>query len=180
MLESMTDSALPPLPPPRHPGRPYRVSCVCLGNICRSPMAEVVLRDQVAQAGLADRIEVDSAGTGDWHVGGPMEREARAQLALRGYDGEAHRARQFDRSWLPELDLVLAMDARNLRDLRDLASPAEADRIVLFGDVAGLGGRDVPDPYYGTADDFAGVLAMLESGMASLVERLRLVIEVPA
>ncbi len=176
----MTDSALPPLPPPRHQGRPYRVCCVCLGNICRSPMAEVVLRDQVAQAGLAGRIEVDSAGTGDWHVGGPMDREARAQLADRGYDGEAHRARQFDQSWLPELDLVLAMDTRNVRDLRAQARAAEADRIVLFGDVAGLGGRDVPDPYYGTADDFADVLAMLETGMARLVERLRLVIEVPA
>ena len=146
MLKGMTDSALPPLPPARHPGRPYRVCCVCLGNICRSPMAEVVLRDQVARAGLDGRIVVDSAGTGDWHVGGPMEREARAQLTRRGYDGEAHRARQFDRSWLPELDLVLAMDAGNLRDLRALAPATEADGIVLFGDVAGLGGRDVPDP----------------------------------
>jgi protein-tyrosine phosphatase len=166
----MTD---PDLPEPRHPGEPYRVCCVCLGNICRSPMAEVVLRDQVAKAALAGQIVVDSAGTGDWHVGGPMEREARAQLAKRGYDGEAHRARQFDRDWLPGRDLVLAMDASNYRDLRAMAPREEADRIVLFGDVAGFGGRDVPDPYYGEAEDFAAVLTMLEEGMARLVERLQ-------
>jgi protein-tyrosine phosphatase len=167
----------PPLPPPRDLAGPYRICCVCLGNICRSPIAEVVLRDQLSEAGLAQRVIVDSAGTGDWHVGQPMEDRAAAQLARAGYDGTAHRARQFQPSWLADRDLVLALDAANLRDLRALAATkalaAETDRIRLFGEVAGLGGQDIPDPYYGTAADFARVLALVEAGTANLVEQLR-------
>jgi protein-tyrosine phosphatase len=143
-------------------------------------MAEVVLRDQLAKAGLANRVVVDSAGTGDWHVGGRMNDRARRQLARGGYDGEAHRARQIDPSWLSERDLVLAMDSANLRDLRAMAPADEASRIRLFGEVGGLGGQDVPDPYYGTDADFASVHAMLESGMARLAAQLSAVIEVPA
>jgi protein-tyrosine phosphatase len=176
----MPDATDTPLPPPRDPAGPYRICCVCLGNICRSPMAEVVLRDQVAKAGLSDRVTVDSAGTGNWHVGDRMNTRARAQLRRGGYDGEAHRARQFDRSWLADRDLILAMDASNLDDLRVLARRAGSgdgddldERIRLFGEVAGLDGADVPDPYYGTDEDFAHVLAMLESGMATIVEQLR-------
>ena len=135
-------------------------------------MAEVVLREQVSKAGLGDHVVVDSAGTGDWHVGDRMHTGARAQLARSGYDGVAHRARQFDPSWLPERDLILAMDASNLRDLRAQASAPEADRIRLFGEIAGLGGQDVPDPYGGSAEDFADVLALLESGMSHLVAQL--------
>ena len=110
-----------PLPPPRDPTGPYRICCVCLGNICRSPMADAVLRAQIARPASADRVIVDSAGTGDWHVGERMHRGASSQLNRNGYDGDTHRARQFDRSWLAERDLVLAMDASNLRDLRALA-----------------------------------------------------------
>jgi len=161
-----------PLPSPRHPDGPYRICCVCLGNICRSPIAEVVLRDQVTKAGLVGAVVVDSAGTGDWHVGARMHAGSRKQLALGGYDGESHRARQFNPSWLPERDLVLAMDAANLRDLRAIAHPADQDRIRLFGEVAGLGGQDVPDPYYGSDADFARVLALMETGMASLTAQL--------
>ena len=163
-----------PLPPPRNPAGPYRICCVCLGNICRSPMAEAVLRDQVAKAGLSDRVTVDSAGTGDWHIGDRMNHQARKQLARSGYDGEAHRARQFDASWLAGYDLILAMDAANLRDLRALDPAGDPDhRIRLFGGIAGLGGQDVPDPYYGTDKDFARVLAMLETGLATIVDHLR-------
>jgi protein-tyrosine phosphatase len=162
------------LPPPRDPNGPYRICCVCLGNICRSPMAEVVLRDQVAKAGLAGRVAVDSAGTGDWHVGDAMDPGARGQLAARGYDGEAHRARQIDASWLAGRDLILAMDRANLRDLRRMAETAgDGDRIRLFGEVAGLGGQDVPDPYYGTAADFGRVLDLLEAGLGSVAAQLR-------
>ena len=170
----MPHAADMPLPPPKDLAGPYRICCVCLGNICRSPMAEVVLRDQVAKAGLGEYVIVDSAGTGDWHVGDRMNVRARAQLRRGGYDGEAHRARQFRRSWLPDRDLLLAMDADNLRDLRALAPDGDPDRrIRLFGEIAGLDGEDVPDPYYGTDADFAHVLGMLESGMASLVDQLR-------
>ena len=174
------DAITIPLPPPRNAGGPYRICCVCLGNICRSPMAEVVLREQLAAAGLTDRVVVDSAGTGDWHIGDRMHSGARAQLARSGYDGKAHRARQFDSAWLPERDLILAMDASNLRDLRAAAPAAEADRIRLFGEVAGLGGRDVPDPYGGSPDDFAEVLALLESGMRRLVAQLKAMPELSA
>jgi protein-tyrosine phosphatase len=143
-------------------------------------MAEVVLREQLAEAGLGDRVIVDSAGTGDWHIGDRMNTGARAQLARSGYDGKSHRARQFDSSWLPGRDLILAMDASNFRDLRAQAPTAEADRIRLFGEVAGLGGRDVPDPYGGSPDDFADVLALLESGMRRLVAELKAMPELSA
>ena len=136
-------------------------------------MAEVVLRDQVDKAGLSSRVVVDSAGTGDWHVGARMHNGSRRQLASNGYDGESHRARQFGPSWLPERDLVLAMDAANLRDLRGMADPADRDRIRLFGEIAGLDDQDVPDPYYGSDVDFARVLALLETGMSRLAAQLR-------
>jgi protein-tyrosine phosphatase len=168
------------LPPPRNASGPYRVCCVCLGNICRSPMAEVVLRAQLAEAGLGDRVIVDSAGTGDWHVGQRMNPPARAQLERRGFDGSAHRARQFDASWLAERDLVLAMDASNFAALRRLARGDAQGRIRLFGDVAGFGGADVPDPYGGGPEEFARVLDMLETGMARLVDQLRVVLGAPA
>lgn len=161
---------------------PYRVCCVCLGNICRSPMAEVVLRARLAEAGLSGRVVVDSAGTGDWHEGEPMYQRARAQLERRGYDGAAHRARQIDASWLAERDLVLAMDASNLQALRSLSRTEGADsrRLRLFGEVAGLDGADVPDPYGGSPVEFARVLDMLEAGMARLVDQLRTVAGTPA
>jgi len=179
MLNAMPQSMEPPareLPPPRDPSGPYRVCCVCLGNICRSPMAEVVLRAQLAAAGLGDRVTVDSAGTGDWHLGQPMNPPARRRLERHGYDGAGHRARQFDASWLPERDLFLAMDSSNLANLRALAGtgadPDTMPRIRLFGEVAGLGGADVPDPWGGSAEDFAQVLTMLETGMARIVSQL--------
>ena len=202
---------MPALPPPRDPQGPYRICCVCLGNICRSPMAEVVLREQLKKAGLGGKVVVDSAGTGDWHIGGRMDSKARRELTRNGYDGESHRARQFQRSWLNERDLILAMDAANLRDLRALAKPVrgasdgkdrhrigspthghlpggrapvppegDQDRIRLFGEIAALDGQDVPDPYYGSADDFAYVRALLEKGMSHLVSQLAAMPEISA
>ena len=164
-----------PLPPPREPGTPYRVCLVCLGNICRSPMAETVLRASLAEAGLAETVTLDSSGTGDWHVGEPMYAQARRALARRGYDGSAHRARQFEASWLPERDLVLAMDAGNLATLRRLAGPDDRDRIRLFGEVGGLGeigGGQIPDPYGGNEADFAYVLDLLGAAAPVVAARL--------
>jgi protein-tyrosine phosphatase len=143
-------------------------------------MAEVVLREQLRKAGLGDKVVVDSAGTGDWHIGDRMNSKARRELARNGYDGESHRARQFRRSWLKERDLILAMDAANLRDLRALAADEDQDRIKLFGEIADLDGQDVPDPYYGTADDFASVRALLEKGMSRLVSQLAAMPEISA
>jgi protein-tyrosine phosphatase len=132
-------------------------------------MAESVLRAQVAKTGLEQRVQVDSAGTGDWHVGDRMDRKASTELKRNGYDGDSHRARQFRPSWLAERDLILAMDTANLRDLRALAPAGDADRIRLFGEIGGLDGVDVPDPYYGDQSDFARVRALLETGMEHLV-----------
>jgi peptidoglycan/LPS O-acetylase OafA/YrhL/protein-tyrosine-phosphatase len=167
-----------PLPAPRGPGGPYRVCLVCLGNICRSPMAETVLRAALAEAGLDGAVQVDSAGTGDWHLGEPMHPPARAALARRGYDGSAHRARQVEPSWLAGRDLVLAMDARNLAALRRMAGPAGRDRIRLFGEAGGLpAGTEIPDPYGGDDAGFDHVLDLLSAAAPVLAARLSELLE---
>jgi protein-tyrosine phosphatase len=155
------------LPPAREEGR-YRIGVVCLGNICRSPMAEVVLTDRVAEAGLDDRVEVASCGTGDWHIGDPMDRRAAATLAAAGYDPSRHRAQQFAGSWLEEYDVLLAMDAQNRSDI------AGDERVLMFRDFDPVEpGSDVPDPYYGGDSGFEEVLTMVERTSAEIVEALR-------
>jgi protein-tyrosine phosphatase len=138
-------------------------------------MAETVLRAALAEAGLAGAVTVDSSGTGDWHVGQPMNAQARRALAGRGHDGSAHRARQFETAWLPGLDLVLALDASNLATLRRLAGPRDRDRIRLLGEVGGLGeigGGQIPDPYGGTDADFGYVLDLLGAAAPVIAARL--------
>jgi len=161
------------VPAPRAPGR-YRIALVCLGNICRSPMADVVLNERVTGAGLGDRVTVVSSGTGDWHLGEPMDRRAAALLTSEGYDATAHRAQQVGRSWLSDCDLLLAMDRQNLRDLRALAGgETDPERIRLFGDFdPAEPGAEVPDPYYGDGDGFRVVLAMVERTSEALVTAL--------
>ena len=164
-----------PLPLPHEPGTPYRVCLVCLGNICRSPMAETVLRASLAEAGLDGAVTLDSAGTGDWHVGQRMHPAARAALAHRGYEGSVHRARQFQPSWLAERDLVLAMDGHNLMALRRMAGAADHQRIRLFGEVGGLAdinGGEIPDPYGGDDDDYGYVLDLLSAAAPVIATRL--------
>ncbi len=176
----MALSSAAELPSPREPGAPYRVCLVCLGNICRSPMAETVLRAEVAAAGLDGVVIVDSAGTGDWHVGDVMNSGARAALASRGFDGSVHRARQIQPSWLARRDLVLAMDARNLADLRRMARGRDVDRIRLFGEVGGLdepSGGEIPDPYGGDADEFGYVLDLLSAAAPVITGRLARLLE---
>ncbi len=156
----------PALPAPRASGR-YAVALVCLGNICRSPMAHVVLEDRLARAGLSEVASVRSSGTAGWHVGQPMDERAAATLRTAGYDPSRHRARQYDVSWASTHDLVLAMDAANLADLADVGGfdvPAgESGRLRLFRDFDLTdSGAEVPDPYYGGDDGFADVLAMVE------------------
>ena len=156
------------LPPSRRPGH-YRIDLVCLGNICRSPMAEVVLTERLAAAGLTDRVGVSSSGTGDWHVGNPMDRRAAATLTTAGYDASRHRARQYDAA--EEADLLLAMDAQNLADV--VASSPDRSRVMLFRDFDPRDpGGDVPDPYYGGDSGFEEVLAMVERTAASIVAEL--------
>ncbi|MBZ5738011.1 low molecular weight protein-tyrosine-phosphatase [Nocardioides mangrovi] len=157
-----------PLPPARTPGR-YHVELVCLGNICRSPTAHVVLEERVADAGLDDVVTVTSSGTGDWHVGQPMDRRAAATLTAAGYDASRHRARQWCGPDDPEpADLYLAMDDANLADL---GGPGQRTR--KFRDLDPTDpGTDVPDPYYGGPDGFEEVLGMVERTASALVEAL--------
>ena len=154
--------------PEQHTTGPYRIALVCLGNICRSPMAHVVLEVRLRRAGLADQVVVESSGTGDWHVGNPMDRRAAAALMAAGYDASRHRAAQFTRDLVRRHDLVLAMDADNHARLRALGV---GDRLKLFRDFDPAGPGDVPDPYYGAEDGFAEVLAMVERTCDALVER---------
>jgi len=161
------------LPSARGAG-PYRIGVVCLGNICRSPMAEVVLTERVVEAGLDDRVEVASCGTGDWHIGDPMDPRAAATLAAAGYDPSRHRAQQFAGSWLEEYDVLLAMDGQNRADLTSTGSTTGSDRVLLFRDFDSVEpGSDVPDPYYGGDSGFEEVLAMVERTSAEIVAALR-------
>jgi protein-tyrosine phosphatase len=164
---------VPELPPPRTPGR-YRIALVCLGNICRSPMADVVLTDRIASAGLDDRVTVVSSGTGDWHVGQPMDRRAAALLTTEGYDASAHRAQQVRPSWLTDCDLLLAMDRDNLADLLALATEeVDPARVRLFGDFDPVEpGAEVPDPYFGDGAGFPVVLAMVERTADALTKQV--------
>ena len=161
------------LPPPRDPAGPYRICLVCLGNICRSPMAETVLRAELDRAGLGGRVRVDSAGTGDWHAGNPMDRRARAELAARGYDGASHRARQFRAEWLAGRDLVLAMDTANRDDLGRMG--AEPGRLAMLRSFDPASGPDaeVPDPYYGDGGSFGLALDQIEAAARGLAGALR-------
>lgn len=150
-----------------------KVLFVCLGNICRSPTAEGVFRQQVRAAGLQDEIEIDSAGTGDWHVGkAPDSRTARA-ARQRGYALEELRARQFEVADFQRFDLILAMDQSNLRDLQALRPATARAELDLFLRRCGQPEHEVPDPYYGGADGFDQVLDLIECAGAALLADLR-------
>lgn len=153
---------------------------VCMGNICRSPMAEAVLRSQLTEAHMSGTVIVDSAGTGDWHVGDPADRRARAALAERGYPLD-HRARQFEPAWFDERDLVVALDRDNVSQLKRMATRREdaADVRLLREFDPSAEGVDVPDPYYGGADGFVEVLDQIELACAGLVQHLSLKVGVP-
>lgn len=148
-----------------------RVLLVCLGNICRSPTAEAAVREAAEVAGVD--LEVDSAGTGGWHVGEPPDRRMTAaaaedDLQLLGA------ARQLAVEDFDRFDLLVAMDQANLEDLRRLAPDDDArDRIRLFRDYAGEHGEGVPDPYYGGPDGFRQVVGIVRRAAAGLVEAVR-------
>ena len=154
-----------------------RVLFVCLGNICRSPTAEAVLRRMAADAGLGDRIAVDSAGLGDWHVGDPPDTRAIAAAARRGYDLAHLRARQVARKDFDDFDLVIGLDRGHGRDLTAQRPPESAAQVRLLLDYAPAlardNGPDIPDPYYGGAADFEHALDLIEAGTAGLLDALR-------
>ena len=136
-------------------GPPRRVLLVCMGNICRSPTAEEVLRVKARQAGL--RIEFDSAGTENYHIGDPPDARSVRHAQARGYDLTNLRARQVHAADFHEFDLILAADELNLRELRRRCPPGQHHRLALF-----LGDSALPDPYYGESDDFEKVLDLVE------------------
>ncbi len=147
---------------------------VCLGNICRSPTAEAVFRRQVADAGLAARVRIDSAGTGAWHLGKAPDARAQAAARQRGYDLSALRARRVHAGDFSDFDYLLAMDRENLAVLQRMQPAGGRARLALaldFAPAAAL--REVPDPYYGGPEGFAQVLELLEAAGAGLLEELR-------
>ena len=162
---------------PAPTGAPYRIAFVCLGNICRSPMADVVLSQLVDDAGLAKKVEVSSCGTGTWHIGEPMDPRAAVQLLAEGYDASAHRAQVFEANWL-EQDLVLAMDAQNLADITDGAGVSDRVRMFrsfdpLVAESADPADLDVPDPFYGGDEGFADVIRIVERTCRRILTELQ-------
>ena len=156
--------------------RPIRVLMVCLGNICRSPTAEAVLRKKAHEAGLDDRIEVDSAGTADYHVDSPPDRRAVAHGEKRGLAMKHLRGRQVGRADFERFDFILAMDEDNLAELEGLRPRGSHAKVALLMSYApNAGSSVVPDPYYGGEDSFEQVLdltaAAAEGFIASMLSR---------
>lgn len=172
---------------------------VCLGNICRSPTAEGVMRQMLSEAGLTSLVGLDSAGTGDWHIGEPPDERAQIEASRRGIDISGLRGAQFRSGDEARFDLVLAMDSANLVDLRDrvapsrrhrvlllrafspaadprlrprptLHAPPEIDHLAAVRDGADL---EVPDPYFGSENGFETVFEMLEEACVGLIDHLR-------
>jgi protein-tyrosine phosphatase len=144
-------------------------------------MAEALIRAELDAAGLSGRVSVESAGTGDWHLGEPMDRGAGAELTRRGYDGSAHRARQINSGWMDQFDLLIAMDASNLMNMQRMAA-GRADilrRIRLFRsfDPPAPEGAQVPDPYGGGPDEFARVFDIVQAAARGLVAALQELLE---
>ena len=155
-------------------GAPFRVVFVCTGNICRSPMAEVVFRKFADASGLGARVASTSAGTGDWHVGEMADQRTIEALERAGYDGTHHRARQFTHGDFVRSDLIVALDRSHERILRGWArTEGDADKIALLMSFdPAARSLDVPDPYYAGPGMFDEVLGMIESASRALFRQL--------
>ena len=152
----------------------HRVLLVCMGNICRSPTAEGVLRKYLQDNMLAEFVEVDSAGTHGYHVGEAPDSRTQRAAAARGYNLSQLRARKVAAQDIDYFDLILAMDRSNLDNLRRMAPPEAHKRLRLFMEYArNFDDDEVPDPYYGLGHDFDLVLDMIEDGAQGLVDELR-------
>ncbi len=151
-----------------------KVLFVCMGNICRSPTAQGVFETLVAKEGLAQQVEIDSAGTHAYHVGNPPDQRASQAALQRGIDLSAQRARKVLATDFLEYDYVLAMDRSNYEDLRALCHPDYEQRLHLFLEFApDTGERDVPDPYYGGTEGFERVLDLIEAASIGLLADMR-------
>jgi protein-tyrosine phosphatase len=152
----------------------YSILMVCTGNICRSPTAEGVLRHKAKQAGLADRVHIDSAGTHDYHVGSPPDERSSHHASLRGYDLSELRARQVHRLDFERFDLILAMDRGHLQLLQDDCPAEQLHKLRLFMEFAPAGmAAEVADPYYGGKNGFETVLDHIEAACDGLVRHVR-------
>jgi protein-tyrosine phosphatase len=146
-----------------------------LGNICRSPTAEGIMRRLLHDQGVADRVHLDSAGMGDWHVGKPPDPRAQQAAERRGYRLQG-RARQFERGDFARFDYIVAMDGSNRQELEELAPDGSAHRKVHLCrdfDPRSPRGSDVPDPYYGDGDGFDEVFDICEAACRGLLEHVR-------
>ncbi|UJP09655.1 low molecular weight phosphotyrosine protein phosphatase [Microbacterium sp. KUDC0406] len=153
---------------------PFRVIFVCTGNICRSPMAEIVLRALAEEHGLASRLVSRSAGTGDWHLGERADARTLDALERHGYDGSLHRAKQFSAASWRENDLVIALDRTHERILREWARTDDDEgKVTLLRSFdAHASSMDVPDPYYAGPEMFDSVLDMIEVATRGLFRQL--------
>jgi low molecular weight protein-tyrosine phosphatase len=152
--------------------RTQSILFVCMGNICRSPVVEAVARTRFARAGFD--IDVDSAGTEDYHTGERPDSRSLASARARGYDASTHRARQVATADFERFDRLLVMDRTNLRALLAIAPGEGHDRVAMFLHEAGLATpAEVPDPYYGHAADFERVIDLAEQGVDGLIARFR-------
>jgi len=151
----------------------HRLLFVCLGNICRSPIAQGVFAQVAAKAGKNALFELDSAGTGGWHVGNPPDIRAQAAALKRGIDLSDQRARQVENQDFETFDMILAMDRHNHAVLLDMAPQNCTDKVQLF---LGPGYEpiqcDVPDPYFGGEEGFDEILNLIEAGSRALLTRL--------
>lgn len=154
-----------------------RILIVCMGNICRSPMAHGVVRQRLAESRIATRVAVDSAGTHGYHIGDPPDERAQAAAHRRGVDITDLRARQVSSEDFELFDLILAMDEENLETLHEAADPEHHHKVQLFLEFAGSGRRGVPDPYYGDMIGFERVLDMVEEATSSLIQRLEQLVD---
>ena len=153
---------------------PFRILCVCMSNVCRSPTAEAVLRHLIARKGLADRIEVSSAGTHGYRAGDACDPNSQRAAWAKGYDLSSIRARRIGWQDLEDFDLILAMDRTNLYNLRRMATEDQLMRIRLLMDYATHSTEDeVPDPYLTLGARFDLVLAMIEDAASGLIEELK-------
>jgi protein-tyrosine phosphatase len=151
----------------------FRLLFICLGNICRSPMAEGVFRRVIEEEGLADRFEIDSAGLGDWHVGQAPDDRAQAAAQSRGLDISGQSARQVQQEDFARFDLLLVMDRSNYGELKRRAPKAAHGKIRYFLDYAPhVGTKDVPDPFFGGAEGFDHALDLIEAAAHGLVAAL--------
>lgn len=149
-----------------------KVLFVCLGNICRSPMAEAMFRDLVKREGLEEKIEVDSAGTGDWHIGHPPHRGTLEILKKNGIGAEGLKARQIVSTDLEEFDYIIAMDSDNMANIRKLqAQYPKASIGVLLDYVPHIQNKDVPDPYF--TGNFTEVYELVEQGCKELLAYIK-------